>query len=189
MASGHHPRPCGGPRKPQTFPMDAPAPDVPTQRPGCAGSPLVLLGLTLLCTLLGGLSGLLTRPEIPGWYAALAKPSFNPPNWVFAPAWTTIYLLLAYSAWRTWESPDPSARLTKATFWIVLGANTLWSPLFFSLHRPDLALIDIACYVVMLTCWIRMLHAQDRTAAWLQLPHLLWVSFAGVLNASLWWLN
>jgi benzodiazapine receptor len=189
MASGHHPRPCGDPRKPQTGPMDALTPVVPPLRQGPAGSLRVLLGLTLLCGVLGAFGGLLTRPEIAGWYATLVKPSFTPPNWVFGPVWTTLYVLLAYSAWRTWDATGPSASLTKATFWIVLGANTLWSPLFFSLHRPDLALIDILCYAVMLACWIRMLHGHDRVAAWLQLPHLLWVCYAGILNASLWWLN
>ncbi len=80
-------------------------------------------------------------------------------------------------------------RLTKTTFFTLLCVNGLWSLLFFGLRSPGLALIDIAAYLLLLGSWVRMLARHDRTAAWLQAPHLLWVAFAAVLNASIWWLN
>ena len=142
----------------------------------------VLLGI--LCTGVGALSANATRPEIYGWYAGLAKPWFNPPNWIFGPVWVTIYIWMALAASAAWGD-----RLARRTFFIILLVNALWSLLFFGLHRPDLALIDIFAYLILLVLWIRQLWPQHRLAALLQLPHLLWVSFATLLNASVWWLN
>ena len=110
--------------------------------------------------------------------------SFNPPNWIFGPVWTTLYVLLAVAADAAWED-----RLARRTFFILLLVNALWSLLFFGLHRPDLALIDSLAYLTLLVAWLRRLWPQHRGAALLQLPHLAWVSFATVLNASIWWLN
>jgi tryptophan-rich sensory protein len=150
-----------------------------------------VFGLTLLCMVVGAISGELTRSEIPGWYAGLVKPSFNPPNWVFGPVWSALYLLMGFAAGRVWESARsrPEARPVLRTFFILLLVNALWSLLFFGLHRPDLALIDILGYLILLVIWIRQLWPQHRVYALLQIPHLLWVSFATVLNASIWWLN
>jgi len=125
-----------------------------------------------------------TVPQIPGWYAGLAKPPFNPPNWIFGPVWVTIYIWMALAASAAWDD-----RPARRTFFIILLVNALWSLLFFGMHRPDLALIDILAYLVLLVVWLRQLWPQHRGYALLQLPHLLWVSFATVLNASIWWLN
>jgi hypothetical protein len=81
------------------------------------------------------------------------------------------------------------SRQARRTFFIILLVNSLWSLLFFGMHRPDLALIDILGYLILLIIWIRQLWPQHRVAALLQIPHLLWVSFATVLNVSIWWLN
>lgn len=143
-----------------------------------------LVGLIALCLAVGGAGSAATMPEIRGWYAGLAKPSFNPPNWIFGPVWTTLYVLLAVAADAAWED-----RLARRTFFILLLVNALWSLLFFGLHRPDLALIDSLAYLTLLVAWLRRLWPQHRGAALLQLPHLAWVSFATVLNASIWWLN
>ncbi len=150
-----------------------------------------VFGLALFSMLVGVASGELTRPEIPGWYAGLAKPSFNPPNWLFAPVWSVLYLFMGFSAGHAWEAARfrPEARPALRTFFIILLVNTLWSVLFFGLHRPDLALIDILAYVILLVVWLRQLRAFNKMEYLLQLPHLAWVSFAAVLNASIWWLN
>ena len=148
------------------------------------GFPWRLVGLIALCLAVGGAGSAATMPEIRGWYAGLAKPSFNPPNWIFGPVWSTLYVLMACSANAAWE-----ARLARRTFFIILLVNALWSLLFFGLHRPDLALIDSLAYLTLLVAWLRRLWPQHRGAALLQLPHLAWVSFATVLNASIWWLN
>jgi tryptophan-rich sensory protein len=125
-----------------------------------------------------------TRPEIKGWYSELTKPGFNPPNWIFGPVWVTIYIWMALAASAAWDD-----RPARRTFFIILLVNALWSLLFFGLHQPGLALIDILAYLILLALWIRQLWPQHRGYALLQLPHLLWVSFATVLNASIWWLN
>ena len=148
------------------------------------GFPWRLIGLVALCLAVGGLGSAATMPEIKGWYAGLAKPSFNPPNWIFGPVWSTLYVLMATAASGAWEH-----RPIRRTFFIILLVNALWSLLFFGLHRPDLALIDILAYLILLALWIRQLWPQHRLAALLQLPHLLWVGFATLLNASVWWLN
>lgn len=148
-------------------------------------------GMVFLCLLVGAVAGELTRAEIAGWYAGLRKPPFNPPNWVFGPVWSGLYLLMGLTAGRTWQRAkrQPEARLALRTFFVLLGANALWSVLFFSLHRPDLALLDILAYLTVLIVWIRQLKTYDVIDAWFQIPHLIWVSFATVLNASIWWLN
>ncbi|MEY5005827.1 MAG: hypothetical protein RI969_915 [Verrucomicrobiota bacterium] len=148
------------------------------------GFPWRLIGLIALCLAVGGLSSAATMPEIKGWYAGLAKPSFNPPNWIFGPVWSTLYVLMAASANATWDD-----RPARRTFLIILCVNALWSLLFFGLHRPDLALIDILAYLALLLIWLPQLAARSRGHAWLQVPHLLWVSFASLLNFLIWKAN
>jgi len=148
------------------------------------GFPWRLIGLTALCLTVGGLGSAATMPEIKGWYAGLAKPSFNPPNWIFGPVWSTLYVFMAWTATVAWDD-----RAARRTFFVILPVNALWSLLFFGLHRPGLALVDIVAYLALLVIWIRQLWPRQRGAALLQVAHLLWVGFATVLNASLWWLN
>jgi tryptophan-rich sensory protein len=146
----------------------------------------ILVGLTLF---VGGLGSFATASEIQGWYTTLQKPDFNPPNWVFGPVWTTLYILMAVSLWLIWRAPSPLSDLTKKTWFVMLALNSAWSLLFFRGHSPGLALIDIGLYLVALSALIKLLSQQSRLAAWLQLPHLLWVSYAAVLNATIWLLN
>jgi tryptophan-rich sensory protein len=146
----------------------------------------ILVGLTLF---VGGLGSFATASDIQGWYTTLQKPDFNPPNWVFGPVWTTLYILMAVSLWLIWRAPSPLSGLTKKTWFVMLALNSAWSLLFFRAHSPGLALIDIGLYLVALAALIKLLSQQSRLAAWLQLPHLLWVSYAAVLNATIWLLN
>lgn len=124
------------------------------------------------------------------WYASLDKPSWNPPNSIFGPVWTVLYILMAVAVWLVWIQTDHPDRMRAITFFIVqLILNGLWSYLFFGLHRPGVAFLEIiilwgAILVSMVLFWrIRLLSGM------LLVPYLLWVSFASVLNFTLWRLN
>jgi tryptophan-rich sensory protein len=134
---------------------------------------ITLIGFFIL-TVGGGLAiGFLTAPG--EWYGGLAKPAFNPPNWLFAPVWTVLYGLIAVAGWRIW--------------WVQLGLNFLWSPTFFAAHRIGLALVVILLLLAAILAFIIMSWRQDRAAAWLFAPYAAWVAFASVLNAAIWLLN
>lgn len=149
---------------------------------------LGILGLLILLTLgIGWLGSRATLPEITGWYANLTKPAFNPPNYLFGPVWSTLYLLMAISQWMVWKSTQN--KLTKIFFFLMLVSNALWSPVFFKYHQLGWALVVLAFYLIILGAWVRCLYQENKTAAYLQSPHLLWVSFATVLNASIYLLN
>jgi len=122
------------------------------------------------------------------WYEALRKPPLNPPNWVFGPVWTLLYVAIAVAAWRVWQAqPGPSAALG---LWATqLALNAAWSYLFFGLERPGLALFDIAALLALLVFTTVSFRAVDPAAGWLFVPYVAWVSFAAYLNAGLWWLN
>ena len=153
------------------------------------GTLATFFALAFTTLLIGGLGALATARGVDDWYPTLVKPSFNPPNGVFGPVWTTLYLLMAYSMWLVWDARSHFRAVTRLTFGGMLVANALWSLLFFGLHRPGLALLDLVLYFILLVLWYRQLRDQDRLAAWLQWPHLVWVAFAGLLNASICWLN
>jgi translocator protein len=152
---------------------------------------LPALGVCVLtCLAAGGLGSAFTAPAIGAWYAGLNKPSFNPPNWIFGPVWTTLYVLMAVAAWRVWR--QRAARPVRLALWLFgvqLALNAAWSPIFFGLHRPLAAMIDLAMLWVALVVTLVVFWRVDRTAGFLLLPYLAWVSFAGVLNAALVVLN
>lgn len=121
------------------------------------------------------------------WFAALEKPSFNPPNWLFGPVWTMLYILMAVAAWRVYRTRGFD--LAVGAWLAQLAVNGAWSPLFFGLHRIDLALLNILVLDVLVLATIVLFWRRDRVAAALMLPYLAWISFATVLNASLLRLN
>jgi tryptophan-rich sensory protein len=129
--------------------------------------------------------GAATGPD--AWFAALAKPSFNPPNWVFAPVWSTLYVMIGVAGWRVWTHAPSS--LAMKLWWLQLVLNFCWSPVFFSLHRPGLALAIIV--VLLASIWAFVVAASRRlpAAALLFVPYGLWVLFATALNAALFILN
>lgn len=132
--------------------------------------------------------GALSQPD--AWYASLQRPPLAPPNWIFGPVWTTLYLLMALAAAIVWiQAGWRAAKLPLAIYLVQLALNAAWSPLFFGLHRPDLALLDIVLIWVgiLVTMWAFARHS--RLAAALLVPYLAWVSFATYLNAGFWWLN
>lgn len=125
---------------------------------------------------------------VPGeWYASLAKPAFNPPNWLFGPVWTILYVVIAIAGYRIREI-DPSGPAMKA--WIAqLVFNFLWSPTFFALHRPGLALVVVLAMLAAVLAFIVLAWRRDRVAALLFLPYAAWVAFASLLNAAIFALN
>lgn len=139
---------------------------------------------------LGGLSGLSTVAGINTWYIYLNKPFFNPPNYLFGPVWTVLYLLMGISFYLILESTQKEA-LKKAIFIfsLQLFLNFCWSFLFFFFHQVGLALIEIIVIWLSIVAMIRVFYTVNKTAALLQFPYLLWVSFATALNAAIWVLN
>lgn len=124
------------------------------------------------------------------WYAGLTKPSWNPPSWVFAPVWTALYLAIAVAAWRAWRAAGFAEQPgTWALFAVQLALNAAWSWLFFGLQRPDLALLDIAALWLAIAATTAAFWQADRLAGALFVPYLAWVSFAAVLNWTIWRLN
>jgi tryptophan-rich sensory protein len=144
------------------------------------------LALFLALVLGGGLLiGFLTPPG--DWYAQLAKPSFNPPGWVFGPAWTVLYILIAVAGWRVWNRDRVGWPMK--LWWAQLVLNFLWTPIFFSAHQIGLALAVILVLLVFILSFIVTSWRQDRIASWMFVPYAAWVAFASTLNGAIFILN
>lgn len=151
-----------------------------------------ILVVVVTCLVVGYFSGMVTRSAITTWYPMLIKPSFNPPNWVFAPVWTMLYTMMGVAAGLVWDRMEQEKELVKKAlvfFAIQLALNALWSYLFFGLKNPMLAGIEIiVLWLMIYETYVKFVKI-NKTAGYLLIPYLLWVSFASVLNASIWWLN
>jgi len=134
---------------------------------------------------------LATYANLAPWYAGLVKPSFNPPNWIFGPVWTTLYLLMAFAVWRILRLPEASAerRWALILFFIQLALNAAWSWMFFAAHNPLLGLINIVPQILVILATIVAFYRVDKLAAWCIMPLAAWVCFATVLNIAIWKLN
>lgn len=162
------------------------------QRPdiGPAKDLLVLALLVGICLGIGALGGAVTAESVTTWYATLAKPSFNPPNWIFGPVWTVLYVLMAVAAWRVWRAADrDTARGPLAVFALQLAVNLGWSVAFFGLRNPGLAVVVILALDLLVLSTALMFRRIDRPAAWLLVPYLAWIAFATALNVTIWRLN
>lgn len=151
-----------------------------------------ILIMVVTCVGVGYLSSLFTREGVETWYTTIQKPSFNPPNEVFAPVWSTLYVIMGVAAGLVWNRIDMQRDAVKKAltfFWIQLALNALWSYLFFGMHNPLLALIEIVLLWLMIYETFVQFNKVYKVAAYLMLPYLAWVTFATVLNASIWWLN
>lgn len=150
-----------------------------------------LVAALILCQLAGFMGSLATTPSIPTWYQSLVKPSFTPPNWIFAPVWTTLYVLMGISLFLVWNKglEKPGVQLALLFFFLQLALNILWSFLFFGLHSPLFAFIEIVFLWLAILVTILIFLPISKGAGYLLIPYLLWVSFAAVLNFSLWRLN
>lgn len=134
---------------------------------------------------------LVTMPAIPGWYAGLAKPWFTPPNWLFGPAWTLLYALMAFAFWRvlTIDRPTFDKRTAIIAFLVQISLNGLWSFAFFGWRSPGAGLVVIAFLWLAIAATISAFARLDRMAAWLLAPYLAWTSYAAALNAGVFVLN
>lgn len=154
-------------------------------------SPLALFGWIVACELAGVIGSVFTFQAIPTWYAALQKPVFNPPNWIFGPVWTLLYALMGIAAYRVWHTGYHRRAVKRAVilFLVHLAVNVLWSVLFFGAKNIPVAFADIALLWVMILSLIFRFSAVDAVSGYLLVPYLAWVSFAMVLNYYLWILN
>ena len=151
------------------------------------------LGLALsvvICFVVAGVGSLFTRPAIEGWYAALGKPSWTPPNWVFGPVWTVLYLAMATAAWLVWRRAGfAGARLPLTLFALQLVLNLVWTGVFFGLQMPGAAFAEIGLLWLFILVTAIAFWPISRVAAWLMVPYLVWVAYAATLNYGIWRLN
>lgn len=131
-----------------------------------------------------------TFPNLVPWYAGLTKPSFSPPNWVFGPVWSTLYLLMAFAVWRILRlPPSPARRIALTLFLVQLVMNAAWPWMFFAAHSPLFGLINIVPQLATIVATVVVFYRTDRLAAYCLVPLTVWVAFATLLNFSIWILN
>lgn len=159
---------------------------IPT--PLSARSAGVLAALVVGCLGIGSLGSLVTLPSITGWYTALIRPAWTPPNWLFGPVWSTLYVLMAVAAWRVWRVVGISRRPT-TLFLVQLALNSLWSFIFFSWHLKGLAAVEIVLLLGVIVWTAIEFRRRDALAGWLFLPYIVWVSYASTVAIGVWWLN
>jgi len=148
---------------------------------------VAFLGICLAASAVGAAA---TASSVGSWYAALAKPSFNPPNWIFAPVWTTLFFMMAVAGWRVWRRDGlNAARGAMMLFGLQLMLNMGWSVLFFGLRSIGGALAEIVVLLLAILATTLLFWQRDRIAGMLFIPYAGWVAFATVLNAALWRLN
>jgi benzodiazapine receptor len=151
---------------------------------------LRLILFILVPLLVGSLSGIATVNSIPTWYSHLNKPFFNPPNYLFGPVWSILYLTMGISLFMVYESGIASQkRKIILVFTLQLVLNFFWSIIFFGLQSPQFAFFEIVLLWVSIAYMIYFFYKTNKLAALIQIPYLLWVSFASLLNAAIWYLN
>lgn len=140
------------------------------------------------CFAAAWLGSQLTRPALASWYASLAKPAWTPPNWVFAPAWTTLFALMAIAGYLAWRRAGLLS-LPLALFALQLVLNVAWSGLFFRLKSPGAAMLEIVFLWLAILATTLSFWRVNRLAAWLFVPYLVWVAYAASLNFAIWRMN
>lgn len=146
-------------------------------------TPLLLFSVGL-CLGAGIIGSFFTVSAIPNWYATLNKPSFSPPNWIFGPVWTVLYIMMGVSLYLIWAK-----KKIPAVFWVQLILNALWSVIFFGLKNPLLAMVNILALWIAIVLTIKSFYKINKLAGNLLIPYILWVSFATFLNYNIWILN
>ncbi|CAN5799044.1 TspO/MBR family protein [soil metagenome] len=139
----------------------------------------------------GAVAGFFTTSAVEGWFTSIIKPSFNPPNWLFAPVWTILYMLMGVAFYLVWkQAGNPVLKRNAIILYsIQLALNFLWSFIFFYAHQPGWALVDIVLLWLFIVLTIIQFGRLSTTAAWLLAPYICWVSFAAILNLAIWELN
>lgn len=151
---------------------------------------LKLIISLIIPMLLGSIAGLFTAQAVPEWYETLQQPSFNPPNWIFGPVWTTLYILMGISCYMIWRrTPSPERNLALLIYAVQLALNFAWSFLFFYFHLIDIALLEIVLLWLAIGVMLKHFYRLQPLAAYLNIPYFLWVSFATALNAAYFFLN
>lgn len=157
----------------------------------CNGSFWKIAVMVVVTLLIGGSAGFATTDAIRTWYVTLEKPFFNPPNWIFGPVWTLLFVLMGYAAGVVWSSDAPATakRRALAVYAIQLALNFSWSILFFALKKPLFALVDIVLLLGAIVWCMQLFRPIEARAAHLLWPYLVWVSFAVILNGAIVALN
>lgn len=149
-----------------------------------------LVAFIVLCLGAGGLGAIATTPEIPTWYQDLVKPSWNPPAYLFGPVWTALFVMMAIAGWLVWKPRGfTQAAVPLTLFGSQLVLNVAWSWIFFGAHQPGWAFLEIIVLWLAILATTAAFFRSDKTAGWLMIPYLAWVSFASVLNFTIWRLN
>jgi benzodiazapine receptor len=154
-----------------------------------SGLMLKIIICVVVCVGLGSLSGLSTIDAIQTWYPTIIKPSWNPPNWLFGPVWTLLYILMGISFALLWNSSQNGRKSAMLLFVVQFGLNIAWSFIFFNLHLLGWSFIESLCMLAAIGATIYLSYSVNTTAAYLLVPYFLWVSFASILNGTVWWLN
>jgi len=163
--------------------------DIENQRPVTTQAVALVISL-VVCFAAGGLGGLATTQGLDAWYNTLNKPTWNPPNWVFAPVWSMLYCLMGISVWLVWRGGEwRKVKPAIVLFTVQLVLNSLWSVLFFGLQNPGAALIEIVVLWFAIAATTVLFFRRSAIAGGLMTPYLLWVSFASILNFTIWNLN
>jgi translocator protein len=152
---------------------------------------LKLISSIVICFLAGGIGSIFTISAIPTWYAHINKPFFSPPNWIFGPVWTTLYILMGISLYLIWIKGFKTKKVRDAIvlFVIQLTLNAIWSPVFFGYKNLLLAFVIIIAMIFYVVKTILAFSKIDKRASYLLYPYLAWISFASILNFSVWFLN
>lgn len=150
----------------------------------------VLAGFLVASFSVAAIGGAATASSVGTWYQTLQRPAWNPPNWIFGPVWTLLYILMSVAAWRVWcRAEAATAQSSLRWFAAQLVLNLLWSLLFFGLRSPGLAFVEVLVFWAVLVVMLSQFWRADRIAGALWAPYVAWVSFASVLNGTIWWLN
>jgi translocator protein len=151
---------------------------------------LIILACILTCIALGSAPSFFTFDAIRNWYPTLNKPSWNPPSWLFGPVWTSLFTLMGISLYWILHLPQSTEKSKAIRYFVIqFGLNMLWSILFFTMHKPQFALIEIFILLSFIILTVKSFYRLHKMAAYLLIPYLLWVSFATILNAAMVWLN
>lgn len=153
---------------------------------------LIRIGIaTFICLLIGFLGSVATQTSIDSWYLTLRKPSFTPPNWLFAPVWTLLYTLMGIASGIVWSKGlyHKWVKVALYHFGFQLILNAAWSIFFFGLQNPFIALLDIIALFILVLFTIKWFKVVNKTAAYLLIPYAIWIAYAAVLNYKIWQLN
>ena len=153
---------------------------------------LRLVFAIIICELAGVIGAIFTTPSIGTWYTTLIKPSISPPNWIFAPVWTILFALMGISLYLIWKNRSVSPNQKKIAIQVFIAQlflNILWTIIFFGLHSPAGAMVEILSLLTMIIATLFVFDKISKAAAYLLIPYLAWVSFASILNFTIWFLN